>query len=286
MNRIEAVFAELRGAGRKGLMPFVCGGYPTLASTADVLPALERAGACIVEVGIPFSDPIADGPVIAAAMHEALLAGATPSGVMRAVAGVRSKTSLGLVAMVSVSIVQRLGAARMVREAKAAGFDGFIFPDVPVEESAELAGLVREAGMTISLLVAPTTPGARAERIVRACTGFVYLLARAGITGEAAPGRGRGPGTKDEGGAQRAGAGTLRERVAALRGMTDLPIACGFGIATPEQVAGVVRSDAAGADAAIVGSALVKRMARATVERGDPVDAAESFVRSLRVGLG
>ncbi|HBS28285.1 MAG TPA: tryptophan synthase subunit alpha, partial [Phycisphaerales bacterium] len=179
---------------------------------------------------------------------------------------------VGLVAMVSVSIVRRIGAPRFVRDAAGAGFDGFIFPDAPIEESDELTGLARDAGLTASLLIAPTTPPDRAALIARACSGFVYLLARVGITGESA-------GVSVD-------AHAIRARVAALRGVTNLPIACGFGIATPEHVAAVVGPRAADADAAIVGSALVKRMARAAAEGRDPVEAAESFVLGLAPGLG
>jgi len=295
VNRIESIFAQRKTAGRPFLMPFICGGYPTVDATADVLLALERAGASIAEIGIPFSDPIADGPVIAEAMHEALKRGVTPARVFGAVERVRAKTNLGLVAMVSVSIVQRVGAAQFVAASRLAGFDGLIVPDVPVEESEELRVQARGHGLTLSLLVAPTTPPDRARRIVAACTGFVYVLARVGITGEA-------PNSRSAPGSERDGrlastppsasaiqppavdAGALAERIALLRSMTDLPIACGFGISTPEHVALVVGKPplGAGADAAIVGSALVKKMGRAGPQA---VDEAEGFVRSLVHGL-
>lgn len=264
MNRIDRIFADLRATGRKGLMPFVCAGFPTLDSTGAVLTALERAGAAIVEVGIPFSDPIADGPVIAAAMHTALTRGVTPAGVFAAVAGARPTLNIGLVAMVSISIVYRMGAARFAREAVAAGFDGVIVPDVTVDEADGALGPIREAGLTCSLLVAPTTPPQRVEQIARASTGFVYLLARLGITGTA----GAAPDTT-----------SIARGVAMLRDVTDLPIACGFGIGSPEQVRAVV--SASGADAAIVGSALVTRMGQSS----DPAAEAERFTRELAAGL-
>jgi len=274
-NRVEDAFARLRADRRKGLMPFVCGGYPTVESTAGAIGALARAGASVIEVGIPFSDPIADGPTIAAAMHEALVAGVTPRDVMSAVERARSGgdgAGVGVVAMVSVSIVGRIGAKRFVADARSAGFDGFIFPDAPLEESEDLIGLSREAGLVTSLLVAPTTDPERAARIARACTGFVYLMARVGITGDA-------PGAAVD-------TAGIRKRVDELRGATDLPIACGFGISTPEHVSAVVSDSAGGADAAIVGSALVKRMGRAAAEGRDPVEAAESFALRLAAGLG
>lgn len=267
-SRIPAIFAELRARNRKALMPFICGGYPSPGDTARVLPALARAGASIVEIGFPFSDPVADGPVIAAAMHDALQRGATPGKVLDDVRTFRATadgSSLGLVAMISISLVHRLGPATFIAAAKAAGLDGFIFPDVPVEESADLIARAQDAGLTSSLLIAPTTPPERAERIAKACTGFVYLLARAGITGE-------GAAVPD-----------IAPRVKVLRTITDLPIACGFGISTPEHVRQVVHEG--GADAAIVGSALVRRIADAHAKGEDPAVAAEACVRGLASGL-
>lgn len=243
-------------------MPFVCAGYPRPGDTARVLPALEAAGALIVEVGIPFSDPIADGPVIAAAMHDAITAGTSPASVFAEIASVRDRLTIGLVAMCSVSIVYKLGGpAGFVRRAVDAGFDGLIVPDAPFEESAELSQLARDAGLTISLLVAPTTPPERARTIAAASTGFVYLLARSGITGE----------SRD--------APQVAARVAALRTATQLPIACGFGVSTSDHVRAVLHEG--GADAAIVGSALVRRMGDAP----DPVASARQLVEELSVGL-
>lgn len=281
MSRIDTIFKELRSTGRRGLMPFICGGHPSLAASRAVLPALERAGASIVEVGFPFSDPIADGPVIAAAMHEALGAGVTPDGVLAMARAARGDgLKLGLVAMVSISIVHRIGAERLVKDAAAAGFDGFIFPDVPLEESEQLVKTTRDAGLTASLLVAPTTPKARMEKIARACSGFVYLLARVGITGDKQTSGGAEPEVDVAG---------IRSRIAELRTMTELPIACGFGISSADHVRAVVRPESdggAGADAAIVGSALVRRMSKAAASGNDPAEEAESFTRALAVGLG
>lgn len=264
MGRIDDIFAGLRGAGRRALMPFLVGGHPSRGDLGRLVPAIESAGASIIEVGIPFSDPIADGPIISAAMHEALLAGATPSTVIEEVAQVRPRTGVGLVAMVSVSIVHRLGGAKgFVARGVEAGFDGFIVPDAPLEESGPLLEAAREAGVSASLLIAPTTPPARAAEIARASTGFVYVLARSGVTGE----RGDVP--------------DLAPRVRALREVTDLPIACGFGISTREQVKAVC----AHADAAIVGSALVRRISEAAKAGRDPVVDAKVFVGQLASGL-
>lgn len=262
--RIGTIFSTLRGTGARALMPFICGGHPGAGKTAELIPAFERAGASIIEIGIPFSDPIADGPVIAAAMHEALTLGATPERVFEEVASVRAKVSVGLVAMTSVSIVHRMGGAKgFIDRACAAGFDGFIFPDAPLEEATRLAAVAREAGAITSMLIAPTTPAERAARIAQASSGFVYLLSRTGITGE------------------RQDAPEVAQMVAALRRATDLPIACGFGISTPGHVAAVTRH----ADAAIVGSAVVRRIGAAAGAGRDPVSEAESFVRELAAGL-
>ena len=262
MNRIDAAFAGLKERGQGGLMPFVCAGAPTLGALTEILPALGDAGAAVIEVGIPFSDPIADGPVIAAAMHEAIGRGITPTMVFEQVRSVRDRVSSGLVAMVSVSLVHAMGGGEpFCRRAKDAGFDGCIFPDAPLEESAELAEACRSSDLTCSLLIAPTTPEDRARLIAERCSGFVYLLARAGITGE------------------RSDAPRVADRVRMLRGVTRLPIACGFGISTPEHVRAVVEH----ADAAIVGTALVRRL-----EQHDGAGLAsvcEAFMAELSTGL-
>jgi len=266
VNRIDRIFADLRGAGRKGLMPFLCGGHPRPGMLATLLPALERGGASIVEIGIPFSDPIADGPVIASAMHEALAAGATPLAIFEEVAEVRDKLSIGLVAMCSVSIVHRMGGpASFARTAAKAGFDGLIVPDVPLEESAEIRDAARAAGLTCSLLVSPNSPPARAAAILKASTGFVYLLARSGITGE------------------QQSAPDITPAIRPLRAAGHLPIACGFGIATADHVRAVVGNG--GADAAIVGSAIVRHLSRAAFQGQDPAQAAEQLTRELAAGL-
>lgn len=268
-TRINQIFSSLKAARQKALMPFICGGFPTRNSTSELLPALEHAGASIVEVGIPFSDPIADGPVIAAAMHSALTSGSTPLEVFDQVASVRSQLKIGIVAMCSISIVHRMaaggGGGAFCKQAAAAGFDGLIIPDCPLEESADLRAAAAAHGLTLSLLISPTSPPDRAAAIARACTGFVYLLARTGITGES----GAPP--------------DISARVNQLRAHTPLPIACGFGISTADHVRAVVQ--AGGADAAIVGSALIRAQTEALAAGRNPAAAAESLVRSLAAGL-
>jgi tryptophan synthase alpha chain len=269
-NRIDFIFSQRRAEGLKTLMPFVVGGRPTPDAFAGLLRAMHGSGANIVEIGIPFSDPIADGPVIAGAMHEALEAGVTPESVLAQVADARKDDSLadlGLVAMVSMSIVYRFGAHDFCRRCAESGFDGLIVPDVPLEEADQITPHAAAHGLTTTFLVAPTTPLERAKRIAERCSGFVYMLARSGITGEA----GGGPSSE-----------ALDKRIALLHQSSGLPVAVGFGIASGEDVRQTVHS--AGADAAIVGSALVKRLENA--DPGDPVNTcAAEFVSELAAGL-
>jgi len=245
-------------------MPFVCGGFPGPGITTKAIEALDAAGAAVIEVGIPFSDPIADGPVIAAAMHKALKSGATPDTVFNEVREARPKVSAGLVAMVSVSIVHRMGgAAAFVAKAVDAGLDGFIFPDAPLEEAGPLLDAAKAKNATASLLIAPSTSFERATEIAKASTGFLYLLARSGITGE------------------RQTVPDLGPRVRKLREITPLPVAIGFGVSSAEHVRQITQE----ADAAIVGSALVRRMSDAADAGRDPVAEAAAFCRELVTGL-
>ena len=265
MNRIDRIFQELREAGGRALMPFITAGDPDLATMARLIPALESAGASIVEVGIPFSDPIADGPVIQASMAYALDRGVRLSEIFKTIAAVRPKTSLGLVAMVSFSIVHRHGVQAFAADAASAGFDGLIIPDLPLEHAPEMRKLAADAGLCLAMLIAPTTPIDRAKKLAAASSGFVYVVARAGITGE-----------------QKAVAADLPDRLRQLREATDLPLAAGFGISSADHVREVV----AAADAAIVGSAIVRRINEHR-EQGEEliVEQVRSFTESLASGL-
>jgi len=267
-SRVQEIFAGLRSEGRKGLIPFVTAGYPSLDATAAAITAFEDAiGPTVVELGIPFSDPIADGPVIAASMHDALQAGTTPQGVFDMVRGVRRDTSHALVAMVSASIIERMGPQRFVGEAREAGFDGLIVPDLDVSgEPGALDELTARHEMGFTLLVAPNTPADRLEAIATRCTGFVYVLARLGLTG-----------VQTE-------MPDVTDRVRAVRSVTDRPIAVGFGISTRGHVAAATEV----ADAAIVGSAIVRRMGEAA-DPGDPTKpaaAAASLLAELAENTG
>jgi len=268
MNRIDRIFAQLRATGQKGLMPFVTAGDPDLATTAALLPALERAGACICELGIPFSDPVADGPVIQASMTHALSKKLRPAQVLDMVKAQRASLNIGIIAMVSYSIVYRMGHLHknddgfaFLREAKDAGIDGFIIPDLPIEEAGPVLEATRKLDLACSFLISPSTPDARAQQIAKACSGFVYVLSRAGITGE-----------------QKELPTDLQDRLKRIRSVTELPIAVGFGISNRQQVEQVTQI----ADAAIVGSAIMRRIAPMRDKpQAEVVSEVEQFVAEL-----
>lgn len=237
--RIAATFEHLRKANRIALMPFIPAGYPDLATTAALLPALQAGGANLIEIGFPFSDPIADGPTIQAAFTEALKKKLKVSEILSTVASRRGHVALPLLAMVSYSIVFKYGPERFFANAKAAGFDGLILPDLPPPEAPATCEKVWKAGLDTVLLVAPTTTPARRREIADLCSGFIYYLSVSGITGE----RTELP-------------ADLAANLTELRKMTETPVCVGFGISKPshiKQLQGV-------ADGAIVGSAYVKEM--------------------------
>ena len=242
MSAIDTLFRELRSEGRKAFMPFVTAGDPDLHFTAAVLRELVARGSTLCELGIPYSDPIADGPVIQASYTRALAKNVKLPEIFKMIGRVAPELSAPIVTMVSYAIVYRWGPARYVAEAKAAGVAGAIVPDLPVEESDELAALCRREDFSLIQLVTPTTPRDRALRIAESSTGFLYYVSVTGITGERAQ-------LPPE----------LADNVGWLREQTELPICIGFGISRPEHV----RRLAPVADGLIVGSAIVKRVAEA-----------------------
>jgi tryptophan synthase alpha chain len=243
MNPIDSLFQRLRAANRKAFMPFVTAGDPDLAFTRTLLPAVAAAGADLVEVGFPFSDPIADGPVIQASYTRALAKNLKLADLFDAIRG--TTPGIPLAAMASYSLMFKKGPAAFIDAAKAAGFSGAVVPDLPVEEAADLSKLAADRDFKLILLVTPTTSPKRAEAVVKACSGFVYVVSVVGITGE------------------RTGvSGQLGGMIARLRTMTDLPLCVGFGVSTPEQVRDVGEL----ADGVIVGSALVKKLESGRIE--------------------
>jgi tryptophan synthase alpha chain len=263
--RIAARFAANAAAGRKSLAPFVTAGDPDAATTADILTAIDRAGATLIELGVPYSDPIADGAVIQSSYVRALAGGMSLDRMFAMLQEVAPRIVTPVLAMASYSIIFRRGIERFVAEARAAGLAGFVVPDLPIEESDDLDGACRDAGLALVRLVTPTTPPERAEKIARQSTGFLYCVSVAGVTG-----------------ARTALPPGLADRVAWLRTKTDVPILVGFGISTPEQV----RAVAAVADGVIVGSALVRHLSdAATASRGQMVAGIEAHCRDLAAAL-
>jgi tryptophan synthase alpha chain len=243
-------------------MPYVTAGDPDLATTRAVLPAMSGGGADIIEIGIPFSDPLLDGPVIQSASHRALLAGVTPPKVIEAVAAVRGDIAAGLLFMVPFNLVWRHGLAAFAADTRAAGVDGVLITDLPPEEADAWQAAADAAGVETIYLLAPTSTRQRIRLAAARATGFIYLISRRGVTGVRA-----------------AVPAELREMVAAIRAETDTPIAVGFGIATPEHV----RQVCAVADGAVVGSALVEQLAGAA-SAAAAADAARAMVAELKAG--
>ena len=261
-NRLVKAFAQARENGKKLLLPFLTAGYPDLDTTVALLHELERRGCKACELGFPFSDPIADGPTIQTSYTQALSAGVTPPGIFEAVRRFRAEGGqLALVAMVSYSLVYRPGVGPWLEQAAGAGFDGLIIPDLPVEEVAAVEPIATKLGLANILLVAPTTPPQRRYQIAGHCTGFVYFVSVAGITGE----RDRLPEETIQG-------------VADLRKHTQVPVCVGFGVSKPEMVATVCQV----ADGAIVGSAIVHRITDAKANgQAAVVSAVGDFVAQL-----
>ena len=245
MNPIDQLFTRLKAGRRKAFIPFVTAGDPDLDATVKLVREAARCGASLIEIGFPYSDPIADGSVIQASYTRALNSGLTIDaifGAMRALNGI----SVPLVAMVSYSLVHHRGPERFITDAKEAGFSGAIVPDLPVEEAEEFAKLAAKHDFKLILLVTPTTPRERAQKIAKLSTGFLYCVSVVGITGE----RSQLP-------------PDLLEQLRWLRTQTTLPMCVGFGISTPEHV----RTLRDSADGVIVGSALVRRL-----EQKKPMD--------------
>jgi tryptophan synthase alpha chain len=270
MNRIDDLFTKLRAENRRALMPFVTAGDPDLATTAMLVAELANRGAHLIEVGIPYSDPIADGPVIAASYHRALERGIKVAHIFQTLRTLRAEgpprfNETPLVAMVSYAIIHRLGVDRFLNETSTAGLDGLIVPDLPVEESGLLLERASRRNLKLIQLVTPTTPRERAVQIAQSTTGFIYYVSVAGITGER----------------KSLPAGLIRD-VASLRSQTDLPICIGFGISGPDHV----RQLAPVADGLIVGSAIVRRLAEAVNRpRGEVVREIGQFASELTNAL-
>lgn len=259
-GRLARTFADLRAARKQGLVTYVTAGDPDLARTAGILRSLDKGGADVLEVGVPFSDPLADGPVIQRATERALASGATLKGVLEMVRSVRAGVRAPIVIFSYANPILRLGAEAFADQARDAGVDGVLVLDLPIEEADDFRGMLAARGIDTILLLSPTTTDQRIKKAAALGSGFLYAISRLGVTG-----------------ARDAIADGAEDMVRRIRAFSDLPVALGFGISKPEHVREVGRW----ADAAVVGSALVNVIAEAG--RGDDLNTrVEEYVRWLK----
>ena len=263
MNRIAAKFAELKSAGKKGFIVYIGAGDPHLTATGELALAFDRAGVDILELGVPFSDPLADGLVNQLAAQRGLESGTTPPKVLKTVSGIRKKSQIPVVLYIYFNLIHRVGLERFIEDATKAGVDGLLVLDLPPEESDKYEALTKQSGLCPIYLVSPTTPEDRMEFIVRRGSGFIYYISREGVTGM-----------------QKQVASNLAQQVAKIRAHTELPIAIGFGISTPEQAKAV----ACVADAVVVGSAVVNQIAKHGKSKA-LVKETSKFVKSLALAV-
>jgi tryptophan synthase alpha chain len=262
MSRIDERFASLRAADEGALVCFVTAGDPDIETTEQIVLELEKAGADIVELGIPFSDPIADGPSIQASGMRSLAHGTNIPAVLGLVKSIRRQSEIPLILMTYYNLVLHYGLHRFAEDIVAAGVDGVILTDLTPEESDEWKSAADRAGVSTIFLLAPTSTPARIAKVAKLASGFVYCVSRTGVTG-----------------ARLELASGIRELVSAIRGMSEKPIAVGFGISTPEHVREVCRY----ADGAVVGSALVDLIAEKAGSQGMLCEV-HDFVQALKSG--
>ena len=263
MTRIGRLFEDLKREGRKGLIAYLTAGDPTPERTPALVEALVRGGADLIELGVPFSDPIADGPVIQRAGERALRAGTTLAGVLEIAARVREHSQVPLLLFTYLNPVVRYGLDRLAKDAAAAGIDGCLLTDASVEEAHAYVEAMHRNGLDTVFLAAPTSTERRLRLVAQYSTGFVYLVSRTGVTGE-----------------QDSLSGAVAPLVHAMRAITDAPLAVGFGISRPEQVGEAGRL----VEAVVVGSAFVRLIER--LSRTDSLEAElEAFARRLKGGF-
>ncbi|HJR77434.1 MAG TPA: tryptophan synthase subunit alpha [Nitrospiraceae bacterium] len=263
MSRLETTFGRLKAEGGKALITYIMAGDPSLQETEQLVVELERAGADVIELGVPFSDPIADGPVIQQAADRALKSGTSLKRILSSVAHMRTVTQVPIVLMAYYNTIHAFGIGEFCREAVKSGVDGLIVPDMPPDEAGPLQGPAREAGLSLIFLLAPTSTPARRNFVVKQSEGFLYYVSLTGITG-----------------AQLRDVADVGNNVEKIRKQSRVPIAVGFGVATPEDAARV----AAVADGVIVGSALVRRIHESAQ---DPrmITKVGAFARSLKAAM-
>jgi tryptophan synthase alpha chain len=259
MNRIEQRFQGLQSQGQKGFVVYIGAGDPSLQATHDLALAFDRLGVDVLELGVPFSDPLADGVVNQLAAQRGLEAGATPPKVLQLVSQIRHQAQIPIVLYIYFNLIHRYGLERFIKDAAHAGVDGLLVLDLPPEEGENYESLMQQSGLCNIYLVAPTTPEDRMEFIVRRGAGFIYYVSREGVTGM-----------------QQQVSDTITSMTAKIRAHTKLPIAVGFGISTPDQA----RAVAAQAEAVVVGSAIVNQIARHG-KSPELVEQVSQYVQSL-----
>jgi tryptophan synthase alpha chain len=262
-SRLDRVFAQLRAQGEKALIAYVMAGDPSLTDTEQLVPALEQAGADIIELGVPFSDPIADGPVIQQAAERALRSGTSLRKVLATVQALRQRTQVPLVLMLYYNSIHAMGLETFCQAAAEAGVDGLIVPDMPPDEAGPLKGPAAAAGLQLIFLLAPTSTATRRTYVAKESQGFLYYVSITGITG-----------------AKIQNMSEVGQNVEKIRKATKTPIAVGFGVSTPEDAARV----AAMADGVIVGSAIVKQVAACQQQPHLVIQVAD-FVASLKQAM-
>ncbi len=263
MTRIDTTFAALKQRQETALIPFLTAGDPDIATTAKLIRTLADNGADLIELGVPFSDPMADGPTIQAASERALAAGATVEKVLQLVAEVRTDCQVPLVLMGYYNPIFRYGGERFAADAAAAGVDGLLLVDLPPEEAGEISSVMRAAGIALITLLAPTTPPERMQKLAAAAEGYLYYVSMTGVTG-----------------AQKITPGDIRAAVEDIKGMTKAPVGVGFGIATVEDARAVGEF----ADGVVVGSALVKIIAE-NAQSDELLPRVGRFIAELKQGL-
>ena len=262
-SKLDRTFAQLKKRGEKALITYVMAGDPSLQETEQLVVALEQAGADIIELGVPFSDPIADGPVIQQAAERALRSGTTLRAILSMITSLRARTQIPLVLMAYYNSIHAFGPERFCQEATQAGVDGLIMPDMPPDEAGPLKGPAAAVGLPLIFLLAPTSTAERRTFVARQSQGFVYYVSLTGITG-----------------AKLVNVADVAKNVGKIRKVTKVPVAVGFGVATPEDAAKV----AAIADGVSVGSAIVKQIA-AHQQKPEMVKQVAAFVRSLKTAM-
>jgi len=263
MGRIEDTFLRLKSNNEKALITYIMAGDPNLDTTESLIYAIERAGADIIELGVPFSDPIADGPAIQLASDRALKSRTTLKKVMSLVKKVRKKVAVPIIVMTYYNIILQYGLKRFTDDAVWAGIDGAIIPDLPPEEASEFVGYARDASLATVFLLAPTSTEERIKKVTDTASGFVYYVSMTGITG-----------------ARLANLQEIKGRIPQIQKYTDLPVAVGFGISGPDEARKISRW----ADGVIVGSALV-RLIEDNRGKKQLLTRVTGFVTSLKKGI-